>query len=94
MATPDAEHAFLREFYLQGLGEFAYRNALDLTSLRLSATCRVYSPMPVVGSSQSVASKATVGGVMPKATPPAVATQDAGQTNPTRGWGCSTGHAR
>src|SRR6516225_6386345 len=25
------ELAFLREFYLQGLGEFAYRNALDLT---------------------------------------------------------------
>ncbi len=36
-ALTDAEHAFLREFYLQGLGEFAYRNALDLTSLRLEA---------------------------------------------------------
>ena len=33
-ALTDAEHGFLREFYLQGLGEFAYRNALDLTSLR------------------------------------------------------------
>ena len=32
-ALTDAEHGFLREFYLQGLGEFAYRNALDLTSL-------------------------------------------------------------
>ena len=30
-ALTDAELAFLREFYLQGLGEFAYRNALDLT---------------------------------------------------------------
>ena len=36
-ALTEAELAFLREFYLQGLGEFAYRNALDLTSLRLEA---------------------------------------------------------
>ena len=36
-ALTDAEHAFLRDFYLQGLGEFAYRNALDLTSLRFEA---------------------------------------------------------
>jgi hypothetical protein len=36
-ALTDAEHAFLREFYLQGLGEFAYRNALDLTPLRIEA---------------------------------------------------------
>jgi UDP-N-acetyl-alpha-D-muramoyl-L-alanyl-L-glutamate epimerase len=36
-ALTDAELAFLREFYLQGLGEFAYRNDLDLTSLRLEA---------------------------------------------------------
>jgi len=28
-----AEEAFLRDFYLQGLAEFAYRNNLDLTSL-------------------------------------------------------------
>jgi UDP-N-acetyl-alpha-D-muramoyl-L-alanyl-L-glutamate epimerase len=33
----EAEHAFLREFYLQGLGEFAYRNTLDLTPLRFEA---------------------------------------------------------
>jgi hypothetical protein len=32
-----AEEAFLREFYLQGLAEFAYRNHLDLTSLSLQA---------------------------------------------------------
>ena len=36
-ALTAAELAFLREFYLQGLGEFAYRNALDLTSLRFEA---------------------------------------------------------
>jgi UDP-N-acetyl-alpha-D-muramoyl-L-alanyl-L-glutamate epimerase len=36
-ALTDAELAFLREFYLQGLGEFAYRNNLDLTPLRIEA---------------------------------------------------------
>jgi hypothetical protein len=36
-ALTEAEHAILREFYLQGLGEFAYRNTLDLTPLRLEA---------------------------------------------------------
>ena len=36
-ALTAAEEAFLREFYLQGLAEFAYRNHLDLTSIRLEA---------------------------------------------------------
>src|SRR5580658_9639869 len=36
-ALTDQELAFLREFYLHGLGEFAYRNYLDLTPLRLEA---------------------------------------------------------
>jgi UDP-N-acetyl-alpha-D-muramoyl-L-alanyl-L-glutamate epimerase len=36
-ALSEAELAFLREFYLQGLGEFAYRNTLDLTPLRIEA---------------------------------------------------------
>ncbi len=36
-AVTETELAFLREFYLQGLGEFAYRNNLDLTSLRIEA---------------------------------------------------------
>jgi hypothetical protein len=36
-ALTEAELAFLREFYLQGLGEFAYRNDLNLTSLRIEA---------------------------------------------------------
>ncbi len=44
-ALTDAEHGFFREFYLQGLGEFAYRNALDLTSLRLEARSAA-SPAP------------------------------------------------
>ena len=36
-ALTETELAFLREFYLQGLGEFAYRNTLDLTPLRIEA---------------------------------------------------------
>ena len=36
-ALTEVELAFLREFYLQGLGEFAYRNTLDLTPLRIEA---------------------------------------------------------
>jgi UDP-N-acetyl-alpha-D-muramoyl-L-alanyl-L-glutamate epimerase len=34
-AVTDAERAFLRSFYLDGLGEFAYRNGLDLSGLRI-----------------------------------------------------------
>src|SRR5215469_5123108 len=39
-ALTDRERDFLREFYLQGLGEFAYRNNLDLGDLRFEATSR------------------------------------------------------
>ncbi len=42
-ALTAAEETFLRDFYLHGLGEFAYRNNLDLTPLRLE-TPRAPSP--------------------------------------------------
>jgi hypothetical protein len=45
-ALTAAEEAFLREFYLQGLAEFAYRNHLDLTQLRIEAR-RAPDPPPV-----------------------------------------------
>jgi hypothetical protein len=35
LALTRRERAFLREFYLDGLGEFAYRNGLDLSGLRI-----------------------------------------------------------
>jgi len=35
MALTAVERAFLRDFYLQGLAEYAYRNSLDLTDLRI-----------------------------------------------------------
>ena len=45
-ALTAAEEALLREFYLQGLAEFAYRNHLDLTQLRIEAR-RAPDPPPV-----------------------------------------------
>ncbi len=43
----DAERAFLRDFYLQGLGEYAYKNALDLSDLDIQAApAPATSPTP------------------------------------------------
>ena len=42
-ALTGTEEAFLREFYLQGLAEFAYRNNLDLTH---AAACRSPADAP------------------------------------------------
>src|SRR5215468_7588143 len=36
-ALTETEQNFLRAFYTDGLAEFAYRNALDLTTLRIEA---------------------------------------------------------
>src|ERR1700739_299240 len=36
-ALTERERAFLREVYLSGLGEYAYRNSLDLSDLRIEA---------------------------------------------------------
>jgi hypothetical protein len=36
-AITEGERRFLREFYVQGLGEFGYRNAIDLSGLRIEA---------------------------------------------------------
>jgi hypothetical protein len=36
-ALTDAERDFLRSFYLDGLAEFAYRNNLDLSALRIDS---------------------------------------------------------
>jgi hypothetical protein len=44
-ALTGTEEAFLREFYLRGLAEFAYRNNLDLTQLRIEAR-RAPDPPP------------------------------------------------
>ena len=56
-ALTDAEHGFLREFYLQGLGEFAYRNALDLTSLRFEgrpAAAQAPTPAPATSKRRAL----------------------------------------
>src|SRR5580693_5424861 len=41
----DTERAFLRDFYRQGLGEYAYKNALDLSDLDIQAPT---APEPAV----------------------------------------------
>jgi len=41
-----AEAAFLRDFHLDGLGEFAYRNGLDLSGLRIEAPTTGAPPAP------------------------------------------------
>ena len=48
-ALTELERAFLCDFYLQGLGEFAYRNALDLGDLQISADVWPTQP-PIAGS--------------------------------------------
>jgi UDP-N-acetyl-alpha-D-muramoyl-L-alanyl-L-glutamate epimerase len=45
-AVTDTERAFLREFYLDGLGEFAYRNGLDLSALRIEGPVRTQPARP------------------------------------------------
>jgi hypothetical protein len=42
----DAERDFLREFYLEGLGEFGYRNGLDLSGLRITGGSAARPPAP------------------------------------------------
>jgi len=49
-ALTELERAFLREFYLQGLGEFAYRNGLDLSDLRIESADECDIQPPVTGS--------------------------------------------
>jgi hypothetical protein len=39
-ALTDTERRFLRQYYLEGLGEFGYRNQLDLSDLRIEAPTR------------------------------------------------------
>jgi hypothetical protein len=45
-ALTDVERAFLRDFYLQGLGEYAYKNDLDLSDLRIEAPTAPTAPAP------------------------------------------------
>jgi UDP-N-acetyl-alpha-D-muramoyl-L-alanyl-L-glutamate epimerase len=45
-AVTDAERAFLTGFYVDGLGEFGYRNGLDLSGLRIEGPRRD-DPQPV-----------------------------------------------
>jgi len=56
VALTEREQAFLHEFYLSGLAEYAYRNGLDLSDLRIEAPALAAQPAgcgsepPVTGS--------------------------------------------
>ncbi len=50
LPVSDADREFLREYYLDGLGEFAYRNGLDLSGLELRGGLPVPPPPPPVSS--------------------------------------------
>jgi UDP-N-acetyl-alpha-D-muramoyl-L-alanyl-L-glutamate epimerase len=59
VALTDTERAFLHEFYTEGLGEFAYRNDLDLSSLRIMAA-RADEPAPAASPARGREPKALV----------------------------------
>jgi hypothetical protein len=54
-ALTERELAFLREFYLAGLGEYAYRNGLDLSDLIIHSAPAGPSPTPPGDSSAAPA---------------------------------------
>ena len=45
LALTDAERAFLRDYYIEGLGEFAYENGLDLTGIEIVAPSIDHHPV-------------------------------------------------
>jgi UDP-N-acetyl-alpha-D-muramoyl-L-alanyl-L-glutamate epimerase len=61
-ATPltEEERAFLREYYVQGLGEFAHHNELDLTSVQLEASRVAGPPQPAASPATASERRALV----------------------------------
>jgi len=64
LAEPDVE--VLRQCYIDGLGEFAYRNGIDLCGLEIRASSATMSPSPTAGSATMPPSATT--GSAPTAT--------------------------
>jgi hypothetical protein len=64
-ALTAAERDFLRDYYLQGLGEYAYRNTLDLTGLRIEARARDADECPIQLPIAGPKSSGGPGGVVP-----------------------------
>ncbi len=66
----ETELAFLREFYLQGLGEFAYRNALDLSGIVLVSGGRPpQTPPPLFPGGRPPQTPPLTGGYPPPVPP-------------------------
>lgn len=64
-ATSDAERAFLRRFYVKGLGEFANRNGLDLSGLEVVGPDRRPASPPAAGALTRPRASATAGAARP-----------------------------
>jgi UDP-N-acetyl-alpha-D-muramoyl-L-alanyl-L-glutamate epimerase len=58
----DRERAFLRDFYLRGLGEYAYKNDLDLSDLRIRAPS---APVPSASAPHPLASPGLARALVP-----------------------------
>jgi hypothetical protein len=68
LALTRRERSFLRDFYLEGLGEFAYRNGLDLSGLRIEGP-ELPAPAPAPTTSTPPAPPAPPAPPSPSAPP-------------------------
>lgn len=86
LALTEAEEALLRSFYIEGLGEYAYRNGLDLTGVRIEAPRREPAAVgwrpapgrPLIPFGGGIDSIVTVEEVRARATEPALFVVGAG----------------
>jgi UDP-N-acetyl-alpha-D-muramoyl-L-alanyl-L-glutamate epimerase len=62
IALTRRERAFLRDFYLSGLGEFAYRNGLDLSGLRIEGPSAPDAPGTAVPAAPGPAAESPAPG--------------------------------
>jgi hypothetical protein len=69
-ALTAVERSFLREFYLSGLGEFAYRNGIDLSDLRITAPDRAGGPLAPSDRADGPLAPKGEGGTGPRALVP------------------------
>jgi UDP-N-acetyl-alpha-D-muramoyl-L-alanyl-L-glutamate epimerase len=66
LALTRRERSFLRQFYLEGLGEFAYRNQLDLSGLRIEGP-ELPAPAPAPAAAPASAPPAPSNSAAPSA---------------------------
>ncbi len=79
-AVTDTEREFLRSFYTGGLAEFAYRNGLDLSGLRIEGPSRPGGAAPASPGGAAPASPGGAAPASPAAGPAAWCRSAAGST--------------